>query len=340
MPDMNVKQLISHRMSVLGISKAEAARRAGQNSPSFINNVLLDRVENITHKNMQRIAKALDLDPMYLAKPDLYAQDYDVDFSDLVDPVIDRNQEAIAADNTGAQQRFQATGTGTDIETRRRMMGAKPQTMSPAAVAARVATRDAEAPAFPAKSLPVFASAQGGDDGSVIIGNEPIDWITRPEPLLTVADAYAVYITGDSMAPAFDHGDTALVHPHLPVGRGDDVIFQTDNRPGEGTWVVPGSHRMDMPTHDLREFLDDTLACQLAAQAGDMLLLSETLVHAGPLLKAGASPRYSLVYGYAAPFMQTWQRYDPPNELLQRVTLEQRELLTGEMRYGFRRGQF
>ena len=233
MPDMNVKQLISHRMSVLGISKAEAARRAGQNSPSFINNVLLDRVENITHKNMQRIAKALDLDPMYLAKPDLYAQYYDVDFSDLVDPVIDRNQEAIAADNTGAQQRFQATGTGTDIETRRRMMGAKPQTMSPAAVAARVATRDAEAPAFPAKSLPVFASAQGGDDGSVIIGNEPIDWITRPEPLLTVADAYAVYITGDSMAPAFDHGDTALVHPHLPVGRGDDVIFQTDNRPGE-----------------------------------------------------------------------------------------------------------
>ena len=117
-------------------------------------------------------------------------------------------------------------------------------------------------------------------------------------------------------------------------------IYLTDNRQGEGTWIVPGSHRMDMPTHDLREFLNDTLACQLEAQAGDMLLLSETLIHAGPLLKAGASPRYSLVYGYAAPFMQTWQRYDPPNELLQRVTLEQRELLTGEMRYGFRRGQF
>ena len=59
-------------------------------------------------------------------------------------------------------------------------------------------------------------------------------------------------------------------------------IYLTDNGPGEGTWVVPGSHRMNLPTKTLREFMDDTLATQLQSQAGDVLILSETLIHAGP----------------------------------------------------------
>ena len=117
-------------------------------------------------------------------------------------------------------------------------------------------------------------------------------------------------------------------------------IYLTDNGPAEGTWVVPGSHRMDMPIAALRGIMDETLARQLESRAGDVLILSETLIHAGPRLKPGASPRYSLVYGYTAPFMQTWDRYDPPADLLERVTPEQRRLLTGELRYAFRRGQF
>src|SRR5262249_33284809 len=116
-------------------------------------------------------------------------------------------------------------------------------------------------------------------------------------------------------------------------------IYLTDNGPGQGTWVVPGSHRMHVPTKTLREFMDETLARQLRSRAGDVLILSETLIHAGPRLTS-APPRYSLVYGYTAPFMQTWQRYDPPADLLERVTPRERALLTGEMRYGFRRGQF
>jgi hypothetical protein len=116
-------------------------------------------------------------------------------------------------------------------------------------------------------------------------------------------------------------------------------IYLTDNGPGQGTWVVPGSHRMELPAAELREFMDDSLARQLQSRAGDVLILSETLIHAGPRLASGP-PRYSLVYGYTAPFMQTWQRYDPPAELLTRVSPEERRLLAGEARYGFRRGQF
>ncbi|MBM3263913.1 MAG: phytanoyl-CoA dioxygenase family protein [candidate division Zixibacteria bacterium] len=116
------------------------------------------------------------------------------------------------------------------------------------------------------------------------------------------------------------------------------LIYLTDNSPndGSGTWVVPGSHRMDTPTPALCAFLDASLCRQIEADTGDVLILSETLVHSVPRLKPGASPRYSLVYGYSVPFMQTWNRYDPPTELLDCVTPEQRRFLTGEVRYAYR----
>jgi hypothetical protein len=38
--------------------------------------------------------------------------------------------------------------------------------------------------------------------------------------------------------------------------------------------------------------------------------------------------------------MQTWNHYDPPATLLANVTPQQKAFLTGEIRYGFRRGQF
>lgn len=70
------------------------------------------------------------------------------------------------------------------------------------------------------------------------------------------------------------------------------------------------------------------------------LILNETLIHAAPRLRPGAQPRYSLVYGYTAPYMQTWKRYDPPAELLEKASPPQRRLLSGELRYGFRSGLF
>jgi hypothetical protein len=117
-------------------------------------------------------------------------------------------------------------------------------------------------------------------------------------------------------------------------------IYLTDNGPGEGTWVVPGSHKLELPSKALRQFMDQTLARQLQSRAGDVLILSETLIHAGPRLRPGAAPRYSLVYGYTAPYMQTWNRYDPPAALLEKANPAQRRLLSGEARYGFRSGSF
>jgi phage repressor protein C with HTH and peptisase S24 domain len=71
--------------------------------------------------------------------------------------------------------------------------------------------------------LPVYASAEGG--GGIIITSEPIDFIRRPEPLLSVRDGYACYVIGDSMSPAYEQGDLLLIHPGRPARPGDDCAF-------------------------------------------------------------------------------------------------------------------
>ena len=79
--------------------------------------------------------------------------------------------------------------------------------------------------------LPVYASAEGGG-GAIIITNEPIDFVHRPEPLLSVRDGYGCYVIGDSMSPAYEQGDLLLVHPGRPVRAGDDCVFVRDHGDG------------------------------------------------------------------------------------------------------------
>ena len=80
--------------------------------------------------------------------------------------------------------------------------------------------------------LPIYASAEGGG-GVIIITSEPMDFIRRPEPLLSVRDGYACYVIGDSMSPAYEQGDLLLVHPGRPARPGDDCAFIRDQ--GDGT---------------------------------------------------------------------------------------------------------
>lgn len=75
------------------------------------------------------------------------------------------------------------------------------------------------------KNFPVFAAARGGAEGHQIVTFEPIDYVKRPQFLENVKDAYALYIMGDSMVPAFEQGDMALVHPHLPPARDKNVVL-------------------------------------------------------------------------------------------------------------------
>jgi phage repressor protein C with HTH and peptisase S24 domain len=104
---------------------------------------------------------------------------------------------------------------------------------------------DGQAPAVPAspqpaapdqgaRDLPIYGAAAGGQvdraaegvsGGAMVVSSDPIKFIARPEPLQTVRAAYGVYIVGESMSPAYEQGDVALVHPGLPPRRGADVIL-------------------------------------------------------------------------------------------------------------------
>lgn len=97
-----------------------------------------------------------------------------------------------------------------------------------------------------ATDLPVYGTAQGGR-GSLVVTNEAIDWVMRPEPLFRVKDGYGVIVTGDSMSPEHREGSTALVNPHIPPRAGDTCIFRQHSDDGTVHAVIK----------ELRRFNDD-----------------------------------------------------------------------------------
>ena len=101
--------------------------------------------------------------------------------------------------------------------------------------------------------LPVYASAEGGG-GAIIITNEPIDYVRRPEPLLSVRDSYGCYVIGDSMSPAYEQGDLLLIHPGRPVRPGDDCVFVRDQGDGSQHALVKRLLRITPEKWRVRQF--------------------------------------------------------------------------------------
>lgn len=74
-----------------------------------------------------------------------------------------------------------------------------------------------------------------GVDGFQFDGGT-LGYTRRPRTLLTVPDAYAIIVTGDSMVPMHNPGETRVVNPRRPVAPGDTVIAVTqhwDSDPGQ-----------------------------------------------------------------------------------------------------------
>lgn len=82
------------------------------------------------------------------------------------------------------------------------------------------------------KDLPIRGRAQGGDDGNLVIEEQPIDWTFRPADLQGVHGAFAVFVTGDSMEPKYKDRDLAYIHPTLHVRRGRYVLVETSKHCG------------------------------------------------------------------------------------------------------------
>jgi len=82
------------------------------------------------------------------------------------------------------------------------------------------------------RDLPVLGRAQGGNDGNIIMNDAAIDWTFRPTHLEGIKDAFAVFVTGDSMNPRYKEGDLVYVHPRLAPVRDGFVLVEIDGHRG------------------------------------------------------------------------------------------------------------
>jgi phage repressor protein C with HTH and peptisase S24 domain len=73
--------------------------------------------------------------------------------------------------------------------------------------------------------LAVYASAAGGPEGAWVLSAEAIAWIHRDQRLVGVRDAFGCYVVGESMFPAYEHGNLLLVNPAVPPTAGDDCLL-------------------------------------------------------------------------------------------------------------------
>jgi len=79
------------------------------------------------------------------------------------------------------------------------------------------------------KSIPLIGMAQAGGNGFFGDGGYPagVGWDEISVPDIGDPHAYALEISGDSMAPVFRDGDLVIVSPGAPIRRGDRVIVRT-----------------------------------------------------------------------------------------------------------------
>ncbi len=82
------------------------------------------------------------------------------------------------------------------------------------------------------KDLPILGKAQGGNDGNIVMEEGAIDWTSRPTALDGIDDAFAVYVTGDSMVPKYQAGDLVYIHPHKAPRKGRFVLIEMAGHKG------------------------------------------------------------------------------------------------------------
>lgn len=102
--------------------------------------------------------------------------------------------------------------------------------------------------------VPVWASAQAGDDGAMVLSDDPIDMIRRSERLAGVKNPFAFYVIGGSMSPAIEHGDQVVVNPSLPVRTGKDCVFIQDRPDGSMLALVKRMLRAGGDSWRVRQF--------------------------------------------------------------------------------------
>lgn len=103
------------------------------------------------------------------------------------------------------------------------------------------------------QDLPVHGAAEGGK-GALVVTVDPVEYVARPQPLLHVREGYGVIVVEDSMAPEFEPGDIALVHPHLPPVIGRTCVFYAQRQDGTVEALIKRLRRVTTESWHVRQF--------------------------------------------------------------------------------------
>ena len=76
----------------------------------------------------------------------------------------------------------------------------------------------------PRNMVPIRSAGRGGNGQEMFLGDGPMGYTRRPTVLETVRDAYAIYMTGDSMEPRYFSSYMLYVHPFKPPRPGRAVV--------------------------------------------------------------------------------------------------------------------
>jgi hypothetical protein len=117
------------------------------------------------------------------------------------------------------------------------------------------------------------------------------------------------------------------------------LCYLTDVGPDDGgTAVIPGSHKM---TWDQQAMIraaaeDESLVTQIEAEAGDVLLFAESLIHSTTAIRSDKE-RVILVSGYTPTMVREWMGNEISSEFIATLPEEIRPILSGEANWNWKR---
>ena len=188
---------VRQRMDTLGINMTAATKRGGLER-TFVADLLSGKKQTINAANAAKLAKALECSVDWLL-----------------------HGKGDVAPSQGLAVR--GAGEAAGIEP----AGAAPPRRPGAEGEVRRADVDIPLRGSMPRDLPIYGTAAGSVIGTFQI-DDVVDHARRPGPLVDTP-AYGLYVTGESMVPAFQPGDLVVLHPGRPVRIGDFVVVQTRN---------------------------------------------------------------------------------------------------------------
>jgi hypothetical protein len=117
------------------------------------------------------------------------------------------------------------------------------------------------------------------------------------------------------------------------------LAYLTDVGPDDGgTAVIPGSHRMSWPQREMIQAAleDKSLIHQVVANAGDVLLFPESLVHSTTAIRSDRE-RMIMVAGYTPPMVREWMGNEISPEFIETLPEAIRPLISGSDNWNWRR---